>query len=168
MAWRRDLPARSPVRGRLANGRDYPLVVHRHNLPLLERAADGELSPGRTTFLSPFDNLFWAGGRDLQLWDFRKAIEAYTPAPKRVYGYFCLPILHHARLVGRFDPKLERKEKRLRIKALYLEPGIQPEEDLVAGTASAMRDFMKFHAAHDLVIERSQPAEFGEKLLSAL
>jgi uncharacterized protein YcaQ len=156
------------VKGQLADGRDYPLVVHRHNLPLLERAADGELSPGRTTFLSPFDNLFWAGGRGVQFWVFLKAIEAYTPAPKRVYGYFCLPILHHARLVGRFDPKLERKEKRLRIKALYLEPGIQPEEDLVAGVASAMRDFLAFHAAHDLVIERSQPAEFGEKLLSAL
>jgi hypothetical protein len=124
--------------------------------------------PGRTTFLSPFDNLFWAQGRDQQLWDFRKALEAYTPANKRVYGYFCLPILHHDRLIGRFDPKLERKSKLLRIKALYLEPGISPEDELVAGTASALRDFLVFHGANDLVIERSQPAEFGTKLLSAL
>ena len=37
-----------------------------------------------------------------------------------------------------------------------------------AGAASAMRDFLSFHGAHDLVIERSQPVEFGVKLLSAL
>ena len=156
------------VRARLADGQEYEMVVHQHNFSLLEQAADGALSPVRTTFLSPFDSLFWAQGRDLQLWEFRKALEAYTPAPKRVYGYFCLPILHRDRLVGRFDPKLERKEKRLRIKALYLEPGIQPGETLVTETAGAMRDFLAFHKADDLVIERSQPAEFGEKLMSAL
>ena len=156
------------VQARLADGRDYAMVIHRQNLPILEQAADGALVAGRTTFLSPFDNLFWAQGRDQQLWDFRKALEAYTPASKRVYGYFCLPILHRDRLVGRFDPKLERKSKLLRIKALYLEPGVSPEENLVAETASAMHDFLVFHGANDLVIERSQPAEFGEKLLSGL
>ena len=156
------------VQARLADGRDYAMVIHRQNLPILEQAAGGALVAGRTTFLSPFDNLFWAQGRDQQLWGFRKALEAYTPASKRMYGYFCLPILHRDRLVGRFDPKLERKSKLLRIKALYLEPGISPEENLVAETASAMHDFLVFHGANDLVIERSQPAEFGEKLLSGL
>ena len=156
------------VRAALGNGRDYEMVVHRQNLPLLEQASDGALAAQRTSFLSPFDNLFWAQGRDLQLWDFRKALEAYTPAHKRVYGYFCLPILHHDRLVGRFDPKLERKNRLLRIKALYLEPGVYPEEELVAGAASAMRDFLAFHEANDLVIERSKPLEFGGKLLSTL
>jgi uncharacterized protein YcaQ len=156
------------VRGRLADGQAYEMIVHQRNFPLLEQAADGALTPVRTTFLSPFDSLFWAQGRDLQFWEFRKALEAYTPAHKRLYGYFCLPILHQERLIGRFDPKLERKAQRLRIKALYLEPGIQPEEHLVAETAGAMRDFLAFHKAHDLVIERSHPAEFGEKLMSAL
>jgi uncharacterized protein YcaQ len=156
-----------PVRAALGNGQDYEMVVHRQNLPVLEQAIDGALAAQRTTFLSPFDNLFWAQNRDQQLWDFRKALEAYTPANKRLYGYFCLPILHKDRLVGRFDPKLERKSKLLRLKALYLEPGISPEDELLAGIARAMRDFMAFHGANDLVIERSQPAEFGEKLLLA-
>jgi uncharacterized protein len=157
-----------PITGRLAGGNTGELLIHRDNLALLEQAADGALQAGRTTFLSPFDSLFWAGGRDEQLWGFRKTIEAYVPAPKRVYGYFCLPILHRDRLVGRFDPKLDRKAGKLILRALYLEPGIKPDEGLVGAVAGAMRDFMAFHAAKELVVERSQPATFGKKLIAAL
>ena len=116
-----------PITGKLANGESAELIIHRDNLSLLEQAADGALKAGRTTFLSPFDNLWWASRRDEQFWGFHQSIEAYLPAPKRVYGYFCLPILHKERLVGRFDPKLERKTGILRLKPLYLEPGYQTD-----------------------------------------
>jgi hypothetical protein len=56
----------------------------------------------------------------------------------------------------------------LRIKALYLEEGVKPDEELVSDVAIAMRDFMGFHHAHDLVIEKSQPEEFGEKLVKGI
>lgn len=144
------------------------LVVQRDNLKLLERAAAGEIRPQRTTFLNPFDNLWWAQGRDEAFWGFRQRLEAYTPAPKRIYGYFCLPILHKDQLVGRFDPKLERKGGLLRLKALYLEPGVAPDDELVSDVAVAMRDFLAFHGAKDVVIENSQLVEFGEKLMKSL
>jgi uncharacterized protein YcaQ len=157
-----------PVSATLSDGQARPLIVHRDALPQLEAAADGAAPPCRTTFLSPFDSLFWARGRDVQLWNFRQALEAYKPAPQREWGYFCLPILHHDCLVGRFDPKLERRARTLRLKALYLEPDVAPGEELVAGVAGALRDFMAFHGAESLVIERSQPAELSEKLLAAV
>ena len=144
------------------------LIVQRDNLKLLEKAAAGEIPAQRTTFLNPFDNLWWAQGRDEAFWGFRQRLEAYTPAPKRVYGYYCLPILHRDRLVGRFDPKLERKGGILRLKALYLETGIKPDEELVRDVAVAMRDFMAFHNARELIIEKSEPAAFGRKLLKAI
>ncbi|MBN1203102.1 MAG: YcaQ family DNA glycosylase [Anaerolineae bacterium] len=156
------------VEAELLDGEAHTLIVHRDNLPALEQAADGALQPERTTFLSPFDSLFWAGRRDQQVWGFEKVLEAYKPASQRIWGYFCLPILHRDRLVGRFDPKLERKNGTLRLKALYLEPGVEPSEDLIADVAGAMRSFMQFHTAHDLVIERSDPAIFGDRLLTAL
>jgi uncharacterized protein YcaQ len=154
------------VAGELAGGEVETLAVHRDNLPLLEQAADGALPARRTTFLSPFDSLFWARGRDEDLWGFRQVLEAYKPEKDRIWGYFCLPILHHDRLVGRFDPKLERKTGTLRLKALYLEPGVEPDEALIADVAGALGDFMAFHRAADLVIERSDPADFGERLLA--
>ena len=143
-------------------------VVHRANLALLERAADGDIAPRHTTFLSPFDSLFWAKGRDMQFWGFQQILEAYKPAPQRIWGYFCLPILHNDRLVGRFDPKLERRDATLRLKHLHLEPGVEPEDDMVADIAWAMRSFMAFHDATDLVIERSKPRGLRRRLLRAM
>ena len=63
---------------------------------------------------------------------------------------------------------LERKNHLLRLKALYLEPGIKADDELVSDVAGAMRDFMKFHQAGDLVIENSQPKAFARKILKAL
>lgn len=146
----------------------HAMFIHRENLPLLEQAADGNLPTPRTTFLNPFDTFFYPTGRDQLFWDFKQVVECYTPEPRRVWGYFSLPILYRDRLVGRFDPKLERKEKRLRLKALHLEPGIEPDEEMAAAVANTMHDFMAFHKATDLVIEKSNPAGFGEALARAM
>ena len=143
-------------------------MVHRDNLRLLQRAADGEINPQRTTFLAPFDSLFWAWKRDQMLWGFHQLLECYKPAAQRVYGYFCFPILHKDRLVGRFDPKLDRKTGVLHLNALYLEPGIKPDDELVADVATTMRDFLTWHGAQSLTIEKSDPPAFGKKLMSAL
>jgi uncharacterized protein YcaQ len=155
------------ISGELADGKNADLVIHRDNLPLLEQAADGALKAERTTFLSPFDNLFWAARRDELFWGFHQSLECYLPASKRVYGYFCLPILHKDRLVGRIDPKLDRKTGTLILRALYLEPGVKAGEELIKGVASAIGDFMTFHEAKELVIERSEPVSFGRILLKA-
>jgi uncharacterized protein YcaQ len=178
-AYMRATPARSLIRGLIEEGVLIHIqgesvkgtttwMTHRDHLPLLQRAADGEIAAQRTIFLTPFDSLFWAGDRDETLWGFRQLLECYKPAAERVYGYFCFPILYRDRLVGRFDPKLDRKSGVLHLNALYLEPGVEPDEELVAAVATAMRDFLAWHGAHTLHIERSQPAAFGEKLLRAL
>ena len=156
------------VVAQIADRSTQELLLHRDNTPLLERAADGDLKPRRTTFLSPFDSLFWAKDRDMDFWKFRQILECYKRAPDRIWGYFCLPILDRDRIVGRLDPKMERKTGVLRIKRLYLEPGVRPSARLASSVARAMRDFMRFHDANDLVLEHSDPAEFGEKLLAAM
>ena len=151
-----------PIRAKLADRQEHDLLVHRDNLRLLERAADGDLKPRRTTFLSPFDSLFWAKGRDMSFWKFEQVLECYKREPDRIWGYFCLPILDRDRLVGRFDPKLERSTGVLRLKKLHLEPGVRPSNRLASSVARAMRDFMRFHEATDLVIEHSDPHDFAE------
>jgi hypothetical protein len=178
-AYMRSTPARSIIKALTEEGvlveiqgesmkKVKTWMVHRDNLLLLQRAAEGEIKAERTTFLAPFDSLFWAWDRDQKLWGFKQLLECYKPAHERIYGYFCFPILHKDRLVGRFDPKLDRKSGVLYLNALYLEPGIEPDDELLAGVATAMRDFLSWHGAKSLKIEKSDPPAFGEKLKSAL
>lgn len=156
------------VQVELLNGQTQEMVVHHSQRHLLEQAANGAIKAERTTFLSFFDNLFWAKGRDEQFWGFKNHLEAYTPAPKRAYGYFSMPILHRGRIVGQFDPKLERKQAVLRLRALHAGPGVILTDELLGDMGEAMRDFMRFHKANQLVVEASQPEEFGRRLLAAL
>ncbi len=80
--------------------------AHAQDLPLIDRL-DAEWTP-RTVLLSPFDNLICDRARTRQMFGFDYSIEIYTPASKRRYGYYVLPILHGDRLIGRIDPAMDR------------------------------------------------------------
>ncbi len=77
---------------------------------------------GRTTILSPFDNLLCDRARTEQLFGFTHRLEIYTPKPKRQWGYFVLPILDGDRLVARADLQVDKKTSRLNVIALHKEP----------------------------------------------
>ncbi|MGN6521961.1 MAG: DNA glycosylase AlkZ-like family protein, partial [Actinomycetes bacterium] len=74
----------------------------------------------RTTLLSPFDSLVWDRRRTARLFGMDHRLEAYTPAPKRVHGYFAMPVLHRGRLVARVDPG--RDASTLVAKRITLQP----------------------------------------------
>jgi uncharacterized protein YcaQ len=77
---------------------------------------------GRTTLLSPFDDLISDRDRTERLFDFRFRLEIYVPKGKREYGYFVLPILRGDRFIGRIDPRFDRRAGVLRINAVHAEP----------------------------------------------
>lgn len=80
----------------------------------------------RTTLLSPFDPLVWFRPRTERLWDFHYRIEIYTPEPKRIFGYYTLPILWNGQIAGRIDLKNDRKSKTLLVQSAWHEPQIDP------------------------------------------
>lgn len=145
-----------------------PAYVHPERGDLVEEAASGGSEPSLTTLLSPFDPLVWDRNRASELFDFEYKIECYTPAAKRRYGYFSLPILHRGELVGRLDPKAHRVEGVFEIKALHLEPGVPASEELVAGLAAALRRLATWHGTPDLAIRRSDPPEIAVRLKAAV
>jgi hypothetical protein len=122
-------------------------------LPILDQAArevgadepPGGRDPG-VAFLAPLDPFCW--DRDLmrRLFDFDYVWEVYVPAAKRRWGYYVLPILFGDRLVGRIEPRIERRAGTLRIAGLWWEDGFDPLEmagfaPAFAAAVAAHRDF---------------------------
>ncbi len=92
-------------------------------------------------FLSPFDSLIWDRTRTSRLFGFDYRIEVYVPAPKRVYGYYVLPMLLGEELVGRFDLKADRRASVLRVQAAHIEDG--GDRARVAAAAAGELDRMR-------------------------
>ncbi len=126
------------------SGIDEPAWMDRGAIPVLEGLRQRRGWPSRTVLLSPFDNLVWNRRRDEELWDFHYRLECYTPAPKRVYGYYSLPILWRGRLVGRLDPSFDRKTGVLTIKSLHWEEGVRPHDAMLRAVSGAIGDLCVF------------------------
>jgi len=144
---------------------DEPAYVHPDNAGFAENILSGGLRSSVTTLLSPFDPVVWDRARTSELFGFDYKIEVYTPAARRRYGYYSLPILHDGALVGRLDAKAHRKQDIFEVKAIHLEPGVPVSEDLTAGLAGALRDCADWHGTQEVVVRRSEPSELAEALL---
>lgn len=131
-----------------------PAWLHAALLPLLEQAQADKLTATHSAVLSPFDPVVWDRKRAEQLFGFSYRLECYTPAPKRQYGYFVLPLLHRGRLVGRMDAKMHRKTGVLEVIALFLEEGISPSLQLEKGLQRAITDFARWQGAQRITFSR--------------
>jgi uncharacterized protein YcaQ len=110
---------------------------------LLEGPGNGAGPPG-IAFLAPLDPLVW--DRDLlrSLFDFDYVWEVYVPLARRRWGYYVLPILFGDRLVGRIEPRIDRREGVLRILDIWWESGFDPDGE--AGFVDAFWDALEAHA----------------------
>lgn len=131
---------------------------------LAPRLASVGDSPGRLTFLAPLDNLIWDRSRLKELFNFDYRWEVYTPAAKRRWGYYTLPILYGTRLVGRLDPKMDRKAGALRLQGFWLEEAPELAEQPAFQTALAHRlwDFARFHGARQITAPEQAAPWLGQ------
>jgi uncharacterized protein len=150
------------------------------DLPALARAGRAPAPSLGTTLLSPFDSLLWHRDRVARLFGFDYRIEVYTPGPKRVHGYYTLPILHHGHLIGRVDAKAHRAERRLEVRHVHFEPwfatagpppagsGRVDRDEALAGLAKTLGSLASFVGADEVAISRVTPRRLRTALMRRL
>jgi uncharacterized protein YcaQ len=94
-----------------------------HGTAYLDAAARIPRRIEAAALLSPFDPVVWERDRALRMFGFHYRIEIYTPAPKRVFGYYTLPVLVDEALAGRIDLKSDRQNGVLRVQSAWHEAG---------------------------------------------
>jgi uncharacterized protein YcaQ len=151
------------LRARVQGWKDT-VYIHHELADLAQAAAEGSLVPTLTTILSPFDPVVWDRRRALDLFDFDYRLECYTPAEKRRYGYFTLPILRRGALVGRIDAKAHRRNGMFELKNLVLEPGARVTDRFVRDVAGAVQRLANWHGCPQVQVQACEPAAFGAAL----
>jgi uncharacterized protein YcaQ len=136
--------------------------------PALEETADRDsLGAPSVSFLAPLDPLVWDRRMIRELFGFDYLWEVYVPEKKRRWGYYVLPILYGDRLIGRIEPRLDRKAKVLNILGTWFEDGFAPLDDprFVGQLREAIEAYRSFVGAEKVTWPRTQP---GRTIAGAL
>jgi len=116
---------------------------------LTAAASQDSMGEPRVAFIAPLDPLMWDRRLLREMWGFDYVWEVYVPEPKRRWGYYVLPILFGDSLVGRFEPRLDRRESVLRILGIWWQDGFNPRKatGFVPQMREALRAYMRFVGA---------------------
>jgi uncharacterized protein YcaQ len=158
-------------------GRD-PYLVLTEDVPVLESLEKGKVPKGwnpketttleEVTFLSPLD-IVSARGRAKKLFDFEYTWEVYTPAQKRRWGYYVLPILYGDDLVARLDPKLDRTTMTLEIKGFWHEDDAPVKDaDYANALGNGLIRFAKFLGAKKVTTDSIYPTKLRKQVKDLL
>ncbi|MGX7763520.1 winged helix-turn-helix domain-containing protein [Streptomyces angustmyceticus] len=115
----------------------------------------------RTTLLSPFDSLIWDRPRTERIFDFTHRLEAYVPRPRRIHGYFAMPLLAGGRLVGRVDPAREGT-------TLVARQVSMRDAKAVTPMAQALREAAGWVGCDDVRVERCADPKLATALRTEL
>jgi uncharacterized protein YcaQ len=121
---------------------------------------DADFRP-RTALLSPFDNLLCDRARTEALFGFTHRLEIYTPAAKRRWGYFVLPVLDGDRLVARIDLAMDRKRNVLVAREVYAEPKVPRGQRLPKAIRRELERLAAWRGAAGIEVLAAPPEWLG-------
>lgn len=121
--------------------------------PLLETVLENRDYKPRCEFLAPLDCFLWDRKLIKALFDFEYSWEIYTPAPKRKYGFYVLPILYGDRFAGRIEAVCQSKTNVLLIKNIWYEDGVRQTKKLLSEIDKTLKRFARFNQCGSIQFE---------------
>lgn len=132
---------------------------------LAAQDVDVEIS-NEVFILSPFDVLNVFRHRLKDFFGFDYQIECFVPAPKRLYGYFSLPILAGAVFIARMDAKADRKKKVLLVHNIHFEE-VELSQEVIAQLSTALKAFVAFNQCHDISFAQTNRKDYLHQIRKA-
>ena len=126
------------------------LYCNAEDLPLVERVLGEEAYKARCEFLAPLDCFLWDRKLINELFGFDYRWEIYTPAAKRKYGFYELPVLYGERFVGRIEAVADKKSGVFTVKNFWYEDGVRQTKKLSAEIGKCVRRFAKFNECREI------------------
>jgi uncharacterized protein YcaQ len=142
-------------------GRRFIVTEEFQILTAAEAEVTGGSDPGGAdpgvAFLAPLDPFVWDRDFLRRCYGFDYVWEVYVPAPKRRWGYYVLPILFGDRLVGRIEPRIDRRGDKLRVLNAWWEDGFDPlaDERFVPALAGALDAHRRFGGVRQVALPRT-------------
>lgn len=124
------------------------LYCLRADLPLVEAVLQNQISTTkqRCELIAPLDNLMWDRKLINELFDFDYTWEIYTPAIKRKFGYYVLPLLYGEDFIGRVEIIAQRKVGTLVVKNIWYENDIKLTKQLRTAMSHCFQKFALFNS----------------------
>ena len=136
-------------------GKICPVMVEGIKQPFYYRSEDRELMNAviegtvdlkpRMSFIAPLDPLMWDKSLVNALWDYQYTWEIYTPANKRKYGYYTLPVLFGDRFIGRIETAIDKQNGLLIVKNIWWEEGVRQTKKLEKALDRTLKEFARFN-----------------------
>ena len=129
-----------------ADGIRTPLYLLAEDMPLLETVVKDETDrKPRLEFLAPLDPMLWDRRLIEAVWNYQYSWEIYTPAAKRKYGYYVLPIVRGQELIGRIEAAADRKANQMTVKNIWFEPDVRITQRLERALDSGIQRLARFN-----------------------
>ena len=140
------LEAEGSIQKAAVDGIRFPVYFLTEDLPLVDAVLSDDIDlTQRLEFLAPLDPMLWDRKLIEAIWDYQYSWEIYTPAEKRKYGYYVLPMLYGEKMAGRIEAAADRKAETLVIKNIWFEPGVRQTKKLNAAVDAAIGRLAKFN-----------------------
>ena len=144
-----DLEQSGKICSVLVDGINAPFSYRAEDDPMMQAVLDGTADQKpRLEFIAPLDPLLWDKNMIAALWDFQYSWEIYTPAAKRKYGYYTLPVLWGDKFIGRIEAAADRKSKTLIVKNIWLEPEVHPVQKLHSAISRSVKRLAGFNGCN--------------------
>lgn len=131
------------------------LYILTEDVSLARQCKENTSLKKRCEFIAPLDNLLWDRKLIQALFGFDYKWEIYTPAEKRKYGHYVLPVIYGDHFIGRIEASADRKDQKLLVKNFWFESGVKRTKTMDSAINAAISRFSVFNQCREIVMEKS-------------